>query len=148
MSPYLPHDEELSAAAAFHSIRSFLMRSIGFSTGALALSDFRLALDELQGQPVDSIELSALRYRELQPLLSALETLPLVSYHYKSIHAPSSFDARQEVEIVDLLKRLVPREWPIILHPDTIHDYAVWRGFGTQLAIENSEGTSTGHRAG
>jgi hypothetical protein len=26
------------------------MRPIGFSTGALALSDFRLALEELQGQ--------------------------------------------------------------------------------------------------
>ena len=38
------------------------MRPIGFSTGALALSDFRLALEELQGQPVDSIQLSALRY--------------------------------------------------------------------------------------
>jgi hypothetical protein len=48
------------------------MRPIGFSTGALALSDFRLALEELQGQATDSIELSALRYRELRPLLHAL----------------------------------------------------------------------------
>ena len=56
------------------------MRPIGFSTGALALSDFRLALKELQGQPIDSIELSALRYRELRPLLSALGTLTLTAY--------------------------------------------------------------------
>jgi hypothetical protein len=115
------------------------MRPIGFSTGALALSDFHLALGELQGQPVDSVELSALRYRELAPLLSVLSTLPLSSYKYKSIHAPSSFDAEQEVEIIELLRAFVPADWPIILHPDTIHDFAAWKGFGKQLAIENMD---------
>jgi hypothetical protein len=115
------------------------MRSIGFSTGALALSDFRLALEELQGQPVDSVELSALRYPELRPLLHALETLPLASYKYKSIHAPSSFDGEQEAEIVDLLRRYVPRGWPIILHPDTVHDFSAWKDFGKQLAVENMD---------
>ena len=115
------------------------MRPIGFSTGALALSDFRLALEELQGQATDSIELSALRYPELRPLLHALGELTLVAYKYKSVHAPSSFDAGQEVEIVDLLRRFVPSDWPIILHPDTIHDFSVWRRFGKQLAIENMD---------
>ena len=115
------------------------MRPIGFSTGALALSNFRLALEELQGQPVDSIELSALRYPELRPLLHALDTLPLASYRYKSIHAPSSFDSEQEAEIVDLLRRYVPRDWPIILHPDTAHDFSAWRDFGKQLAVENMD---------
>ena len=115
------------------------MRSIGFSTGALALSDFRLALEELRGQPVDSIELSALRYPELRPLLQAVETLPLDSYRYKSIHAPSTFDGEQEAEIVDLLRRYVPRGWPIILHPDTIHDFSIWKEFGKQLAVENMD---------
>ena len=106
------------------------MRPIGFSTGALALSDFRLALEELQGQATDSIELSALRYRELRPLLHALGELPLVAYKYKSIHAPSRFDPGQELEIVNLLRRFVPSDWPIILHPDMIHDFSVWKGFG------------------
>jgi hypothetical protein len=115
------------------------MRPIGFSTGALALSDFRLALEELQAQPVDSIELSALRYRELRPLLEALGNLPLTSYRYISIHAPSSFDADQEVEIIDLLRRFVPNHWPIVLHPDAIHDFSAWRVLGKQLAIENMD---------
>ncbi len=115
------------------------MRSIGFSTGALAFADFRLALEELEGQPVDSIELSALRYRELRPLLDALETLPLASYRYKSIHAPSSFDAKQEAEIIELLRRYVPTGWPIILHPDTVHDFSAWNDFGKQLAVENMD---------
>lgn len=115
------------------------MRPIGFSTGALALADFRLALQELQGQPVDSVELSALRYRELAPLLHALSTLPLSAYKYKSIHAPSSFDAAQELEIIGLLRAFVPGDWPIVLHPDTIHDFAAWRCFGKQVAIENMD---------
>ena len=70
------------------------MRPIGFSTGALALSDFRLALEELQGQATDSIELSALRYRELRPLLHALGELTLVASKYKSIHFMTSPAAR------------------------------------------------------
>jgi hypothetical protein len=115
------------------------MRPIGFSTGALALSDFRLALKELQGQPVDSIELSALRYQELVPLLHALDTLTLTPYKYISIHAPSSFDADQEVEIIDLLRSFVPKGWPIVIHPDTIHNFAAWRVFGKQLAVENMD---------
>jgi hypothetical protein len=115
------------------------MRPIGFSTGALALSNFRLALEELQGQPVNAVELSALRYPELQPLLDALESLTLAPYNYKSIHAPSSFSAEQEVLIIDRLKLYVPRDWPIVLHPDTIHDFSAWRVFGKQLAIENMD---------
>jgi hypothetical protein len=115
------------------------MRPIGFSTGALALSNFRLALEELQGQPVNAVELSALRYPELQPLLDALETLTLAPYNYKSIHAPSSFSAGQEADIIDRLKLSVPKDWPIVLHPDTIHDFSAWRVLGNQLAIENMD---------
>jgi len=115
------------------------MRPIGFSTGALALSNFRLALQELEGQPASAVELSALRYPELQPLLDALDTLALAPYNYKSIHAPSSFSAEQEADLVDRLKLSVPRDWPIILHPDTIHDFSAWRVLGNRLAIENMD---------
>ena len=115
------------------------MRPIGFSTGALAGADFPLALLKLQDESVDSVELSALRYPELSPLLHALSSLDLKKYHYISIHAPSSFTANQEAEIADLLRQFVPRDWPIVLHPDTIHDFALWRAFGSQLAIENMD---------
>ena len=115
------------------------MRPIGFSTGALAGADFPLALFRLQRLPVDSVELSALRYSELRPLLGALSSLNLESYHYVSIHAPSSFTPDQEIEIVGLLQQFVPKAWPIILHPDAIHDPALWKPFGGQLAIENMD---------
>ncbi len=112
---------------------------MGFQPEPLALSDFRLALEELRGQPVSAVELSALRYPELQPLLDALGTLALAQYTYISIHAPSRFHAGQEAEVIDRLRRSVPRDWPIVLHPDTIHDFSAWRVFGKQLAIENMD---------
>src|SRR5882762_7617198 len=115
------------------------MRPVGFSTGALAKADFKLALCELEGKPVDSIELSALRYAELPVLLLALKELPLKSYRYVAIHAPSQFQKTEEHEVVSLLKKFVPSEWPIIVHPDTLHDFSLWRPFGLQLAIENMD---------
>jgi hypothetical protein len=115
------------------------MRPIGFSTGALARADFKLALHLLEGKPVDSIELSALRSQELPALLNAIAGLPLTPYRYVAIHAPSQFLENDENEIAELLRKFVPPNWPIVLHPDTIFDFAAWRPFGAQLAIENMD---------
>jgi hypothetical protein len=115
------------------------MRPIGFSTGALARADFRRALRELEGKPLDSLELSALRYPELPVLLNSLRDLSLSSFRYIAIHAPSEFGEHEEVEVVKLLKALVPVTWPIIVHPDTIHNYELWKSFGSQVAIENMD---------
>ena len=57
------------------------MQPIGFSTGALALSDFRGALELLNGQPVNAIELSAIREPELVPLLRSLHHLDLSRFN-------------------------------------------------------------------
>jgi hypothetical protein len=115
------------------------MRPIGFSTGALAKSEFRLALLELLQKPVDSIELSALRYRELRPLLEALSGLPLNQYRNISLHAPSQFQGDEEIEAAELLQRFVPPTWTIVVHPDAIHYYQIWRAFGRRLAVENMD---------
>ena len=45
------------------------MRPIGFSTGALSLANFHEAIDVLRYEQVNAIELSALRYSELDFLL-------------------------------------------------------------------------------
>ena len=55
----------------------------GFSTGAVAFGDFRLALDRLRPLALDAIELSALRKDELQPLIDALPNLNLDAYSYR-----------------------------------------------------------------
>jgi len=65
------------------------MRRIGFSTGALARGDVRLALQMLQNKSTQIIEISALRQDELQPIVDMLDVLDLERFEYKSFHAPS-----------------------------------------------------------
>ena len=115
------------------------MRPIGFSTGALTLSDFRHAINILQDKAVSAIEISALRFRELDPMLELLSECDLAKYKFKGVHAPSSFDERDEAYIVKQLQRYVPGDWPIVLHPDAIYDFSLWSSFGDQLAIENMD---------
>src|SRR5258708_8665078 len=115
------------------------MRPIGFSTGALAFSDFRSALDLLKDKSVDAVELSALRHHELLPLLQAIHALDLGQYKYTSLHAPSAYEPRFETEICRALAELTPPDWPIIVHPDTIHDFEMWSAFGNRLCIENMD---------
>ncbi len=115
------------------------MRPIGFSTGALAYADFGRALEMLNASPCDSLELSALRLRELNPLLERIDALDLSKFSYVSIHAPSEFGPNAEIAVRDRLQGELWRQWPIVLHPDTVHDFAVWRELGSLLCIENMD---------
>ncbi len=115
------------------------MQPIGYSTGALALSDFRKALRILEHQPVTVVELSAIREQELIPLVQSLSELDLSRYEYISIHAPSSFSAEAEPRVFRELYGTRQRGWPIIVHPDTLHDFSVWRQLGDLLCIENMD---------
>ncbi len=114
------------------------MRPIGFSTGAVAYSDFQRALELLAAESLNCVELSALRLHEVSPLLSAIKTLDLRRYGYVSFHAPSRFSVEEEPLLVEQLSCLPP-EWPIILHPDTVRSPELWRKFGARLAIENMD---------
>jgi hypothetical protein len=115
------------------------MRSIGFSTGSLAMGDFHLGLKMIQGQPATAVELSALRDSELVPLIEALEDLDLSQFSYVSFHAPSRFDSLDEVEVVSWLQRVARRDWPIIVHPDVVRQFARWRDFGSLICVENMD---------
>lgn len=115
------------------------MRSIGFSTGALALADFRHALFLLEHSSADAVELSALRGCELQPLVSALSGLELRRFKHISFHAPSRIEPACERNYTELLKGVAGRGWLVIVHPDTITDHALWRGFGRNLCLENMD---------
>ncbi len=115
------------------------MRPIGFSTGALAYADFRQGLSMVSKKRLAAIELSALRQNELVPLLDALPSLELSMFEYVSIHAPSQFEPAWEAASWARLNEEAKRGWPIILHPDAISDFGLWRELGPLVCIENMD---------
>lgn len=115
------------------------MRSVGFSSGAIAHGDFMSALAILGEGKFPCLELSALRISELKPLIEALPGMDLSVYSYISFHAPSNFSRDEEAWVSDMLFSDVPEQWPIVIHPDTIFDFRRWTRFGRRLAIENMD---------
>jgi hypothetical protein len=115
------------------------MRPIGFSTGALACGDFRRGLSILDGTRTKVVELSALRENELKPLVGALGSLDLSAFTYVAVHAPSRYESSHEGEIIELLKNVASRGWPIVLHPDAVHDFTAWALFRDLVLIENMD---------
>jgi len=112
---------------------------IGFSTGALAFGDFRRALNMLRPHPVRAVELSALRQPELDPLRAAVDELDLSQFSYIAVHAPSQIEPAIEPHVVRSLLEFAAREWPIVVHPDAIHDHTLWRAFEGLLCVENMD---------
>ncbi|MFT3703100.1 MAG: TIM barrel protein [Agriterribacter sp.] len=113
--------------------------NIGFSTGSLALGDFRRAISMQDGCGANSIELSALREDELFELLGALDSLNLQSFKYVSFHAPSKLFRLSEKDLIRFLRGVYDRGYNIIVHPDLIEDFEEWRVFGSLLCIENMD---------
>jgi hypothetical protein len=111
----------------------------GFSTGALERENFRKAVLWMQNSNIGALELSALRYEELKPLLDSLDELPLKSFSYISFHAPSAFPESKEEEVVNLLLPVSQRGWNIIAHPDIIYTPSRWAPFAERLLIENMD---------
>jgi hypothetical protein len=115
------------------------VRSIGFSTGALARGDFRAALDMLAGTNCNTVELSALRQEELAPLVEHLDQLNLEQFNYVAFHATSSMEPGFEPAALKLLERVALRGWLIIVHPNAIYTPDAWARLGNQLCIENMD---------
>src|SRR5260370_42225357 len=114
------------------------MRPIGFSTGAIARGDFRRALHLMRASGLNTVELSALRTDELEPLLAALPTLDLGAFNFVSIHAPSRFDRKDEPAIVRALINSTGT-FPIVVHPDVLFTPELWAPFNGRLLIENMD---------
>src|SRR4051794_12404527 len=105
------------------------MKFIGFSTGAVAYSEFSRALRLLSEEGVRAVEISALRYPEWEPLCKSLMSLDLSHFRYVSIHLPSNMTASEELSLIKTIPYL-EHGWPLILHPDTIRQFEAWRDFG------------------
>src|ERR1700722_11157637 len=115
------------------------MRPIGFSTGAVAKGDFQHALSRLRGYGVRVVELSALRLPELAPLVKSLDQLDLSDFQFVSLHAPSRFLAADECCVIELLRSVVDRGIPVVVHPDMIYTVEAWEQLGPLLFLENMD---------
>ncbi len=134
---FFDSDSDLTKAAQRYG--GVLMRHIGFSTGALALGDFRRGLALLAGRGVRAVELSALRDGELPSLMAGLDQLDLSAFEHISVHAPSKLRTVRESVVADLLRPCIERRWPVVLHPDAIGDHGCWSDFGAMACIENMD---------
>lgn len=115
------------------------MAQFGFSTGAIALSDFHRALAILASTDTNAVELSAIRFSELGPLLEELPRLDLHKYTYVSIHAPSVFSATDERHVVHQIAEVKYRPLRVVVHPDSIYDFDLWDSLGDSVCIENMD---------
>lgn len=116
------------------------MRTFGFSTGALAKGDVRRALSMAAKHDTDAIEYSALRLGELEAMVNFLTHHDIGHFGYMAFHAPSRFDSHDEARVVELLRVLVEKlDLQIVVHPDAIHNFALWRTFGERLCVENMD---------
>ena len=93
----------------------------------------------LHNKAVRALELSALRQVELRPMLDGIDELDLTQFEYIAFHAPSQFNAQDEEEIVEMLAGICDRGWPVVLHPDAVHNFAFWRKLGRMLCVENMD---------
>lgn len=114
------------------------IRPWGFSTGALARGDFRRGLDLVRKLDLPAVELSALRLPELAVLLSAFHELDLSAYQFVTLHFPSAYPASREAGLVESLRQAVPGV-PVVVHPDAIGDFALWRALGDSVLVENMD---------
>lgn len=122
-----------------------LNRAIGYSTGSLSPGQAGLAIEllyhqEMHGQDVQAVEISALRFSELREALLALEALDLQRFQYVSFHAPSKLNGHSDAELREALSQVIAKQLPVILHPDAITDWGIWREIGSLAVIENMDG--------
>jgi hypothetical protein len=85
------------------------------------------------------IELSALREHELIPMLDAIPGLDLSGFAHVSIHAPSQAEPAWEAALCSRLDDEGIRGCPIVVHPDAIVDFGLWRELGSIVCIENMD---------
>lgn len=113
---------------------------IGVSTAPLARYNCPLSVDIANTIPMNAIELSFLRKRELMPAFGMMDTFDLSQYQYISIHASSDLKRRDEEVIGNILYQYaLNHNRNMIVHPNTIIDFDLWRSFGNFVCIENMD---------
>jgi hypothetical protein len=116
------------------------MFKIGFSTGALAKGDVARGVEMARELGLSIIELSALRLRELDALVKVAAEQDFADFTYVALHAPTNFSPSDENGVVETLSGLAhSHQWPVIVHPDAISSFELWRPLEQLLFVENMD---------
>jgi len=115
------------------------MRAIGFSSGVLDPVDPLHAIEWTLKAGLSAIELSSLRLAELDEVARSVRDPGLSRLAWVSIHAPSDIPADREEGIVTRLVEISRGRYPVVVHPDTMHDRSLWRVLGPLLLLENMD---------
>ncbi len=117
----------------------FFDMKIGFSTGTLALGDYKKGLSLLIKNNIKTVEISTLREEEFIDFLDVMDNLDLSYFEYVSFHAPGKLIKLSEKDLVKKLDKVKMKNWPIIVHPDIIQKYDYWKELGSFICIENMD---------
>lgn len=116
------------------------MFKIGFSTGALAKGDVARGIEMARELGLSIIELSALRLRELDTLVKVAAERNFADFDYVALHAPTDFAPSDEKGVVETLSGVAcSNQWPVIVHPDAISSFELWRPLEHLLYVENMD---------
>jgi hypothetical protein len=116
----------------------------GLPTGKLDLEKPLLAMKDAISRNLragaDAIEVTALRQDEALPILDAFAAARRFFFVlFVTFHAPSRMTPEGEVELVKVLEGERFCRLPVVLHPDAIHDHALWARLGGRVRIENMD---------
>jgi hypothetical protein len=114
--------------------------AIGFSTGALFRDQLALGVEASRRLGLRSVELSALRHRELAGLIAFAEANDLSDFLHVSVHAPTDFTPDMEESVISSLRPLATeRHWFVVVHPDCMTRDDLWSQLGDRLCVENMD---------
>ncbi len=90
-----------------------------------------------------AIELAALDEDELPELIDFLARGTPLPFRYLSVHGPSKGRRMSEMALVARLGELPAVVDAIVLHPDQIHQPALYASLGSRLVVENMDARKT-----
>lgn len=110
---------------------------IGFSTGALALGNLESGIKTALDSDCDAIELSILREKEFFNFIKIFNLVQdlIKPFKHVSVHLPSKLETITEKELLAFSFNNLP----LVVHPDIIQDFSIWRALKEQVLIENMD---------
>jgi hypothetical protein len=115
------------------------MMQFGFPSGKLDKLSLWAAVERNLRVTDRAMEITALRYDEYDDITAAMHRITFPTSCDVSFHAPARFTTWQERYLAYLLSQKPMVQFPVVLHPDAIHDHENWEPLQGRLRIENMD---------